>query len=53
MPNPVSSDAVTEKMKTYCAMFGRPDEIMIDGGPQYTGEKIQKIHEELGHLSHN
>ena len=37
MPNPVSSHAVTEKMKTYCAMFGRPDEIMTGGGPQYTG----------------
>ena len=36
MPNPVSSHAVTEKMKAYCAMFGRPDEIMTDGGPQYS-----------------
>ena len=36
MPNPVSSHAVTEKMKAYCAMFGRPDAIMTDGGPQYS-----------------
>ena len=36
-PNPVSSHAVTDKMKTNCAMYGRPDEIMTDGGPQYTG----------------
>ena len=40
MPNPVSSHAVTEKMKTYCAMFGRPDEIMTDGGPQYSGKGL-------------
>ena len=50
MPNPVSSHAVTEKVKTYCAMFGRPDEIMTDGGPQYSGKQF---HEEIGHLSHN
>ena len=55
MPNPVSSHAVTEKTKTYCAMFGRPDEITTDGDPQYSGNRktIQRIHEELGHLSHN
>ena len=48
MPNPVSSDAVTEKMKTYCAMFGRPDEIMTDGGPQYTGKQFKEFTKSWG-----
>ena len=43
IPNPVSSHAITEKMKTYCAMFGRPDEIMTDGGPQYTGKQFKEF----------
>ena len=36
IPNPVSSHAITEKMKMYCALLGRPDEIMTDNGPQYS-----------------
>ena len=43
MSNPVSSHAVTEKMKTYCAMFGRPDDIMTDGGPQYSGKQFKEF----------
>ena len=43
MPNPVSSHAVIEKMKTYCAMFGRPDEIMTDGGQQYSGKQFKEF----------
>ena len=48
MPNPVSSHAVTEKMKTYCAMFGRPDEIMTDGGPQYSGKQFKEFTKNWG-----
>ena len=49
MLNPVSSHAVTEKMKTYCAMFNDNDRWR----PTVLGKTIQRIHEELGHLSHN
>ncbi|XP_014670832.1 PREDICTED: uncharacterized protein K02A2.6-like [Priapulus caudatus] len=38
MPTPVSSQAVANKIKAYCALFGRPDELMTDNGPQYTGQ---------------
>ena len=48
MPNPVSSHAVTEKMKTYCAMFGRPDEIMTDGGPHYSGKQFKEFTKNWG-----
>ena len=48
MPNPVSSHAVNEKMKTYCAMFGRPDEIMTDGGPQYSGKQFKEFTKNWG-----
>ena len=48
MPNPVSSHAVTETMKTYCAMFGRPDEIMTDGGPQYSGKQFKEFTKNWG-----
>ena len=48
IPNPVSSHAITEKMKTYCAMFGRPDEIMTDGGPQYTGKQFKEFTKNWG-----
>ena len=40
MPNPVNSHSISEKMKTYCAMFGRPDEIMPDGGVRNTQDII-------------
>ena len=33
MPHPVSSQAVTQKIKMYCALFGRAEEIMSDNGP--------------------
>ena len=48
MPNPVSSHAVTEKMKSYCAIFGRPDEIMTDSGPQYSGKQFKEFTKNWG-----
>ena len=42
----MSSQAVTAKIRAYCAQFGRPDEIMSDNGTQYTGEAFQKFIQE-------
>ena len=38
-----SSKTITGIIKTYCAMFGRPDEIMSDNGPQYSGESFKRF----------
>lgn len=43
MSMPVSSQAVTQKMQTYMSLFGRPDEILTDNGPQYTGQAFKKF----------
>ena len=43
MPTPVSSQAITAKIKAYCAQFGRPDVIISDNGPQYTGEAFKRF----------
>ena len=43
MPTPVSSQAITAKIKAYCALFGRPDVIISDNGPQYTGEAFKRF----------
>lgn len=45
LPSPTSK-AVAEKMKFYSSMFGRPEEIMTDNGPQYTGQAFQKFIQE-------
>ena len=34
---PVTSAAVTDVIEDACAMFGRPDQIRSDNGPQYAG----------------
>ena len=38
-----SSKTITGIIKTYCAMFGRPDEIISDNGPQYSGECFKRF----------
>ena len=38
-----SSKTITGIIKTYCAMFGRPDEIMSDNGSQYSGESFKRF----------
>ena len=43
MPSPVTSKAVADKIKGYTSLFGRPDEIMTDNGPQYTGQAFQNF----------
>ena len=34
---------VAEKIKFYCSLFGRPDEIMTDNGPQYSGQAFKQF----------
>jgi hypothetical protein len=48
MPTVVSSQAVVKKIKMYCALFGRPDEIMTDNGPQYAAETFKTFTKEWG-----
>ena len=48
MPSPVSSQAVANRLRSYCALFGRPDEIMTDNGPQYAGQQFRKFVESWG-----
>uniref|UniRef100_A0A8C2EQ68 Gypsy retrotransposon integrase-like protein 1 n=1 Tax=Cyprinus carpio TaxID=7962 RepID=A0A8C2EQ68_CYPCA len=48
MPIPVSSHAVAQKMQCYMSLFGRPDEIMRDNGPQYTGQPFRKFVSDWG-----
>ena len=43
MPTPVSSQAITSKIISYCTQFGRPDVIISDNGPQYTGEVFKRF----------
>ena len=38
-----SSKTITGIIQIYCAMFGRPDEIMSDNGPQYSGESFKRF----------
>lgn len=42
MPIPASSYAVAQKMQMYMSLFGQPDEIVTDNGPQYTGQPFRK-----------
>ena len=43
-----SSTAITHAMKSVCAIFGRPDEIMSDNGPGYVGSAIREFTESWG-----
>ena len=38
-----TSYEVAEKIKFYCSLFGRPDEIMTDNGPQYSGQAFKQF----------
>ena len=40
---PVTSVAVTEVIEEACSMFGRPDQIRSDNGPQYASEHFRKF----------
>lgn len=43
-----SSNVVAQKMEIYMPLFGRPDEILTDNGPQYTGQPFKKFTMEMG-----
>ena len=43
LSSPVSSKQITEKIKSYCSMFGKPSVILSDNGPQYTGEAFKNF----------
>ena len=43
MPGLVTSTAVTKFIEELCAMFGIPDIIRSDNGPQYSGEAFKKF----------
>lgn len=43
MPTTVTSTAVANNIKKYISLFGRPDEIMTDNGPQYTGQAFKQL----------
>lgn len=46
LPSPATSKTVADKMKTYTAIFGRPEEIMTDNGPHYAGQAFKNFAEE-------
>ena len=48
MTVPITSRAVADKLSQYCSMFGRPDEIFTDNGPQYTGQSFKTFTETWG-----
>ncbi len=48
MRTPVTSHAVTDRLKLYCALFGRPDEIMTDNEPPYSGQPFKWFVDALG-----
>lgn len=43
MGSSVTSLAVMRKIRDYCALFGKPEEIMTDNGPQYTGPSFKEF----------
>ena len=45
---PVTSAAVTDVIEDVCAMFGCPDQIRSDNGPQYAGQHFQNFCRQWG-----
>ncbi len=45
---PVTSQRVADKIKSYCSLFGRPERLTTDNGPQYTGQEFKKSVETWG-----
>ncbi len=43
IPSPVTSQAVTSEIKFLCSLFGKPDTIVSDNGPQYTGQPFKQF----------
>ena len=48
LQNPITSAAVTEVVEEACSMFGRPDQIRSDNGPQYASEHFKSFCREWG-----
>jgi hypothetical protein len=46
--NKTTSEAVAEETEKVLAMFGRPDEIFSDNGPQYVGKPFQDLMQRWG-----
>ena len=45
---PITSRSVAVKLSQYCSMFGRPDQILTDNDPQYTGQAFKTFTETWG-----
>ena len=43
LSSPISSASVTKVMAEMCGIFGRPNEIRSDNGPQYSGEAFKSF----------
>ena len=41
MAAPITSRSVADKLSQYCSMFGQPNQILTDNGPQYTGQAFK------------
>ena len=49
MAVPITSRSVADKLSQYCAMFGRPDQILTDNGPHAIHRSsVQDIHRDTG-----
>jgi hypothetical protein len=48
LPKQATSEAVANIMKRYCCIFGIPDIVRSDNGPQYVGQAFAKLTEEYG-----
>ena len=48
MKTPTTSDDVTNKIKSYCSLFGKPSIIFSDNGPHYSGNAFQRFTKDWG-----
>ena len=43
LSTPASSKQIADRMRLYMSLFGRPEEVMTDNGPQYTGQAFKRL----------
>ncbi len=48
MTSPITSNSVTTELKFLCSLFGKPNEIVSDNGPQYAGRDFQQFCDQWG-----
>ena len=48
LPQHATSEAVANIFRTHCGIFGIPDVVRSDNGPQYIGQAFVKLAEEYG-----